>query len=1526
MKARQFILSAVLSFLFVLNCSVYAGDVTIQVDPSDRLMNSVVLGEWATPGNLEGWTGTNVTGLAATAGFLTGTGSAAAPSVQRTNFSGPDLDFGYYDYLQVRIKVPSGFNDDIIFSFGTTVNGGFTSNRQFIIPDANIIKDGQWHSYRLDLGLVVWWRDTLKDLQIKPLGNSGNGQTFYIDYIEVGDLPGDVLLINTDIGLASGETLADCSYMESKHAVFWWSPASYVIDPALNPTVMGRRALRMIEESYQVYCKKLGFVEPFESWDLWRRDGNRYKVNHTTWFGGFWMGGRNGFGWLNIPAGGLWDEGWGNPVPHEFGHVLDGHQINFLAGGHWESHANYLRQAWQIHYAERFPIDQQSQLDLQIYECSNFRQDHGRLIYRDFRIHQALQDYADDLGLNYNVVAQLWFEGVANQTVYDKLATFLPAGYNTADVVAFGLRHWPFLDFADGETFKNQLWSTANNKAWHDYLTGSLLIPSQDKPGWWRVPFERAPEKFAYMYHELVPTDSNVTVELQGFDLLGNTEGWRWSLAAADVSGNVRFSDLWQPGTHSMVINPGETKIYIVVVATPSDTSLNLDYTDNRFPPDKCADRLHYAYEVRIVGATPAKRQLGWTKGAGAYLPPAQGGGWKDNSAYVAPTAWVGPNAMILGTARVENNARVEDYAVVMESAKIQNYAVVSGYAVVRNSAIVRNYAKVRDRSVIQDNSIIEGNAVVEDYTHTYNSTNIKDSAIARGMTLGTGSTIISGTAIADYDLTIGHSISDGVHFSHVPWGDWYLPYYVNSKVKPRGLVASYRIEEPEGQICWDEFGAQHSLLRGNPQRITDSTMNSTVLRLDGIDDYMVLDRSLCDFLTGTFGLWVKPTDNTDRPLLFMGSSATKYLKLALDSAGKAVFTITDGSTTKTVTSTSTIPAGSWSYIAVSLNGSQAAIYVNSGTAQATTATTLVPDDVLGNNAYTSAEGLYVGRDWAGNLYSGDVEDIRFYNVALLQTEIDNEVRRSGDCIGTCYYNQPLDFNNTEAQSGVHNGLERVLEASIFPDTSDDVSYYEGILDSSDERDGSFEGTGFGLDNREILVRLDNVGFWRTGIQVTLGQWQKITVGFNGSIAELYVNDVLRNSTTYSATQNDVAGKNYRIGFAMDTSSVKYYFDGQIKDIVILDRFNIADAQPPTPNPAAFSQSPSALNTTEITMTASTGSDTSGIVKYKFEELTGNPGATSSDWQSSPTYKDSGLQPGTEYIYTVKMKDKYNNETLLSAPVTEKTYYLGDFNKDRKVDINDLIEFKNDWLFEYEPVNPGLVGRWAFDETSGTTAYDSIAGNNGTVIGGAQLNDSGVLTFDGSNDYVSLPIGSLISSLTNCTFATWVNFSNSGGAWQRIFDFGTGTTVNMFLTPRTGTTGPMRFAITTSGGGGEQQATAPSTLPSGMHHVAVTINANTHTITLYLDGSAVATKTNATLTPSSMGVTTNNWLGRSQYNDAYFSGSIDDFSIYNYSLTSTEINNLYHNASTGTSRKTDFDSNGIINFEDFAVFAQNWLQ
>jgi hypothetical protein len=158
-----------------------------------------------------------------------------------------------------------------------------------------------------------------------------------------------------------------------------------------------------------------------------------------------------------------------------------------------------------------------------------------------------------------------------------------------------------------------------------------------------------------------------------------------------------------------------------------------------------------------------------------------------------------------------------------------------------------------------------------------------------------------------------------------------------------------------------------------------------------------------------------------------------------------------------------------------------------------------------------------------------------------------------------------------------------------------------------------------------------------------------------------------------------------------------------------------------------------------------------------------------------------------------------------------------------------------------------------------------------------------------SNQYVDMPDG-IVNGLNDFTIAAWLNrTTTSGQAWARVFDFGTGTTVNMFLTVSAGG-GGTRFAITISGAGGEQRITAPSQLSTGWHHVAVTKSGTTGT--LWVDGQAVATNPNLTLSPSSLGNTTNNWIGRSQYADPLLQATVDDFNIFDRALSEAEIQSL----------------------------------
>jgi len=199
------------------------------------------------------------------------------------------------------------------------------------------------------------------------------------------------------------------------------------------------------------------------------------------------------------------------------------------------------------------------------------------------------------------------------------------------------------------------------------------------------------------------------------------------------------------------------------------------------------------------------------------------------------------------------------------------------------------------------------------------------------------------------------------------------------------------------------------------------------------------------------------------------------------------------------------------------------------------------------------------------------------------------------------------------------------------------------------------------------------------------------------------------------------------------------------------------------------------------------------------------------------------------------------------------------------------------------------VGWWKLDDGSGTTAVDSVAGNNGVLTGDPVWVDGafrGALQFDGVNDVVDLPIGSLISTLSDVTVTAWVNWSGTGGIWQRVFDFGSGTGVYMFLSPSTNSN-TMRFAIRTATVN-EQQANTTAILPTGWHHLAVSIDSAAMKIQLYQDG-ALAAEGATTLLPKDLGVTTQNWLGKSQWPDPLYNGAVDEFQIFDRALAVDEI-------------------------------------
>jgi hypothetical protein len=217
------------------------------------------------------------------------------------------------------------------------------------------------------------------------------------------------------------------------------------------------------------------------------------------------------------------------------------------------------------------------------------------------------------------------------------------------------------------------------------------------------------------------------------------------------------------------------------------------------------------------------------------------------------------------------------------------------------------------------------------------------------------------------------------------------------------------------------------------------------------------------------------------------------------------------------------------------------------------------------------------------------------------------------------------------------------------------------------------------------------------------------------------------------------------------------------------------------------------------------------------------------------------------------------------------------------------------------PVDPGTNGLQMYLPLDGNTNDASGHGYAGTAQGNftyvdAPAGHGQAIQLSGTSGYVDIPtLGNLVSTLTSATVATWVNYGGSGGDWQRIFDFGTGTTDYMMLSPHQTLTGPMTFGITVGTPvltRAEQRCVAPQTLMTGWHHVAVVFDSTTMGVRLVLDGTPVASTT-MTVLPKDLGKTTQNWLGRSQFTaDAYLNGALDEFRIYSRALSEAELRYL----------------------------------
>ena len=182
---------------------------------------------------------------------------------------------------------------------------------------------------------------------------------------------------------------------------------------------------------------------------------------------------------------------------------------------------------------------------------------------------------------------------------------------------------------------------------------------------------------------------------------------------------------------------------------------------------------------------------------------------------------------------------------------------------------------------------------------------------------------------------------------------------------------------------------------------IVPAPLDRFVLSYDGVDEYSNLDNTLTvlsSTTVGTWSGWIRPSDATPSPTDFLISAAdtdadVDRFQIAIQSDGKLQAFVRSASTNQWLLLTDAVAFSdnTFAHWAVVVNGASSVIYINSvAIPQGYSITT---DKTKYFNDFTNVDNLNIGALNNGgtglsNFFSGLIDEISFWNIALTQPQI----------------------------------------------------------------------------------------------------------------------------------------------------------------------------------------------------------------------------------------------------------------------------------------------------------------------------------------------------------------------------------------------------------------------------------------------------------------------------------------------------------------------------------------------------------
>lgn len=251
----------------------------------------------------------------------------------------------------------------------------------------------------------------------------------------------------------------------------------------------------------------------------------------------------------------------------------------------------------------------------------------------------------------------------------------------------------------------------------------------------------------------------------------------------------------------------------------------------------------------------------------------------------------------------------------------------------------------------------------------------------------------------------------------------------------------------------------------------------------------------------------------------------------------------------------------------------------------------------------------------------------------------------------------------------------------------------------------------------------------------------------------------------------------------------------------------------------------------------------------------------------TPTSNPTGSTSNASVIISYNFSTDYNNQTLFNWDGTNYSLYDG-----------SLVLFYN------------FDNRSALGENDTRVIDLSRYGNNGTVIGGSNISWTpngyygGAYNFSGNVNYIQSNYNISNTSLP-FTINTWVS-DYEQGARKSIADYRSSNNIFTFYTVN----GKLGFDLWNMSGTASS-VISQLTMNKGTNYM-VTAQYNGSNLLIYINGTLMGqsvmngTANNSALNKLRIGTEINN-LAR------FWNGTIDNFAIFNRSLSNLEINELY---------------------------------